>query len=485
VRRRETPHSLKKEYNMRIKDALAGATSFVPPGVILMAATSIEDMQASLQKLGEDADAIRNKAVEEDRDLTDDETDQILALDEQQDVLGKRIQALTPKRAPGQGRRTTAEVGNSNAEGAGGTRRAIPATARDSARFGFSNLGEFALAVRKKKFGDFENESVKKLVAAATTYGNEGTGGDGGDLVPPEFSREIWQKVLAEENLMNRCTQLVTGGNSIVLPKDETTPWGTTGLQVYWDGEANTMTQRKAVFETSQFRLVKLTALAPATNEMLEDAISFESWIRAKVPGLMAQAINTGIVSGNGVGKPYGILQAVLSGSGISVAKETSQPSGTVWFANINKMWSRMYAPWRANAVWLINQDVEPQLEGMAFVGGGITPTAASSTPAYMPPGGLSDAPYGRLKGRPVIPVQACSTVGTQGDIMLVDLNQYMMLTKAGGVRTDISIHLYFDQDITAFRWVFRVNGQPVWSSAITPQNGTNSLSWAVALDNR
>lgn len=413
-------------------------------------------------------------------DLTDEQADEIAGYTQDIESLDKRIDALKSLLPKGQGRKTAAELNNGGKQ----ERKVFPQP-RDSQKHNFSNMGEFALSVRAQKLGDFENESVKKLVNAATTYGNEGVGGDGGYLVPPEFSREIWQKVLAEENLMNRCTQVVTGSNSFVIPKDETNPAGTTGLRVYWDGEANTMTPSKAVFETTQLRLVKLTALAPVSDEMLEDSIGFESWIRAKVPGLMAQAVNTGIVSGNGVGKPYGILQAVLSGSGLSVAKETSQPNGTVWFANINKMWSRMYAPWRRNAVWLINQDVEPQLEGMAFVGNGITPTAASSTPAYMPPGGLSDAPYGRLKGRPVIPIQACSTIGTQGDIMLVDLTQYLVLTKASGIRTDTSIHLYFDQDVTAFRWVFRINGQPAWSSVITPQNGTNTLSWAVALDNR
>jgi len=149
-------------------------------------------------------------------------------------------------------------------------------------------------------------------------------------------------------------------------------------------------------------------------------------------------------------------------------------------------MWARMYAGWRRNAVWLINQDLEPQLEGMAFVGNGITPTAASSTPAYMPPGGVADSPYARLKGRPVVPIEACAALGDLGDIILVDLSQYWALTKAGGIQSDTSIHLYFDQALTAFRFIFRVNGQPAWSSTITRQNGSsNDLSWAVALQAR
>ena len=79
-------------------------------------------------------------------------------------------------------------------------------------------------------------------------------------------------------------------------------------------------------------------------------------------------------------------------------------------------MWSRLWAPCRQNAVWLINQDVEKQLHTMT-VG-----TGSAATLAYLPPGGLSAKPYATLLGRPVLPVEWCHTLGTVGDIMLADL---------------------------------------------------------------
>lgn len=422
-------------------------------------------------------------ALEDGVDLTDEQNAEIEANNTRIEAIDKQIKNLTPLISKGKGRSTAAEVTNGTEPISNG-RRTVPATARDSQRFGFSNMGEFAIAARAHARGQHENEGVKKLVNAATTYGQEGVGVDGGFLVPPEFASEIWKKVEAEENLMNRCSMLTPEGNSMTIPKDETTPWGSSGLQAYWDGEGATLTQTKGVFESSTLRLHKLTALAPVTDEMLEDARGFESWIKAKVPGIMAHKINTAIVSGNGVGMPLGIL---ASPSLVSVAKETSQPADTVWFQNINKMWSRMYAPWRRNAVWIINQDIEPQLLSMAFQPAGASSMlpSATSTPAYLPQNGLSGSPYATLLGRPVVPVQAAKTVGDQGDIMLVDFNQYWILKKAAGLRTDTSIHLYFDQAITAFRFIFRINGQPAWSAAITPQNSSNTQSWAVALDAR
>lgn len=459
----------------------ASALSGVP--AVFMAATPADQIAALETKRAEieaKPQAVLD-SLEDGVDLSDDQAEEIAGYTAEIESIDKRIAALKTMLPKGQGRKSAAEPQNGN-DPAG--RRPVPATARDSSRHGFVNFGEFAMAARNHATGRVENDNVRKLMAAATTYGNEGNGADGGFLVPPEFSRDLWQKVEAEDSLMGLCAELTPAGNSMVIPKDEATPWGTSGVRVYWDGEAAAATASKAVFESSTLRLNKLTALLPASDELLEDAAGYESYIRAKVPGVMAHSINTAIIDGTGAGQPLGVLK---SASVISIAKETSQPADTVWFSNINKMWSRMYAPWRRNAVWLINQDIEPSLQGMAFQATGAASMlpGTSAVPAYLPMNGLSGSPYATLLGRPVRPVQACKTIGDQGDIILVDLKQYWLLRKAAGPKVDTSMHLYFDQSMTAFRFVFRIAGQPAWSSSITPQNGSNTLSWAVVVDAR
>ena len=129
--------------------------------------------------------------------------------------------------------------------------------------------------------------------------------------------------------------------------------------------------------------------------------------------------------------------------------------------------------------MWHINQDVEPQLLQMAFEG------TSSSVPAYMPANGLSGAPYATLMGRPVIPIQSCETLGDKGDVYLADWSQYLSVIK-GGVRSDVSMHLYFDYDMTAYRFILRMTGQPWWRAAITPLHGaTNTLGCFLTLDER
>lgn len=473
---------------MKNRNALLGAISATMAGlIVLMDAPRLADLEARNAEINAANEALRIR-MEAGEDLTDEEIDLIEANATELINNNKKIKALKALAPQGQGRVTAPEARTAANDLA--NRRATSLQARrEDPKMGMRSFGAFALAVANHYRGNVTDD-VTVLRNAATTYGNEGTGADGGFLVAPAFAKDIWQKVNSEDSLLPRCTPLITDGNGMMIPKDETTPWQTSGgVQVYWANEAAAATASKPAFEMSTLRLNKLLALVPISDELLSDASGLESWLRAKAPAKMNAKINTAIVGGTGAGQPLGIIPgyAAVGDSVIQVSKETSQPADTVWMLNIEKMYSRMYAPWRRNGVWLINQDLEPSLNGMAFQATGASSAlpGTSAVPAYMPPGGLSNSPYGFLKGRPVIPMEACAAIGDLGDIIFVDLAQYFALTKSGGIQSDTSIHLYFDQDLMTFRFIFRINGQPAWSSTIARQNGSNTLSWAVALQAR
>ncbi len=86
--------------------------------------------------------------------------------------------------------------------------------------------------------------------------------------------------------------------------------------------------------------------------------------------------------------------------------------------------------------------------------------------------------------GLPVIPLEHTATVGTTGDIMLADFNQYVMIDK-GPTQVASSIHVYFVSDETAFRIVYRCDGQPIDAAPITPANSALTQSAFVVLDSR
>ena len=63
-------------------------------------------------------------------------------------------------------------------------------------------------------------------------------------------------------------------------------------------------------------------------------------------------------------------------------------------------------------------------------------------------------------------------------------MGQYQLIDK-GGITKAESIHVQFLTEQTAFRFTYRVSGAPMWSKALTPANGTNTLSPFVKLDAR
>jgi HK97 family phage major capsid protein len=223
-----------------------------------------------------------------------------------------------------------------------------------------------------------------------------------------------------------------------------------------------------------------LIALVPVTDELLEDAPALDGYLRRKVPDKFMAKLNTAIIAGTGVGQLLGILN---SGGLITVAKESSQAADSIIFPNIVKMVSQMYAPSFANSVWLVNPNVLPKLMFMQFQTSATAPS--QPIPVWLPNNSASGNPWSTLMGRPVIPVQAMPTVGDLGDIILADLSQYLTVTKGQQIRTDVSIHIFFDYDVTAFRFVMRVGGQPWWNSPIVPQNSSDNLGFFVALAER
>jgi HK97 family phage major capsid protein len=450
------------------------------PGIFADARGNVEALRVRQQELQAGSEALISAAQEADRDLTDDEVEQINANADEADSIGKRIAAQERVLALGQGtgRRTTPDESGGTATT--GNRR-VPAIARlDPRTFGFRHLGEFASAVRAH--GNRDEGATNRLLAMG-----EGVGEDGGFLVPPEFRDGIMKVVEGEDSLLSRCDGSTTARNAVTQNLDETTPWSTAGIVAYWEGEGQAAATSGAKVGQTTLRLNKLFARVDVTDELLEDAPQLDNYLRVKAPEVMTSVINLAIISGNGVGKPLGFMK---SSALVTVAKETSQPSDTLHHRNVVKMMSRMYAPCWPRSIWLMNQDVLPQLNLMAFQDVGqrtASDTSASPFPAYMPPTTLlAGAPFGTLLGRPILPLQGMETLGDLGDIALVDLTKYRAITKSGGARVDTSIHLKFDTDETVFRFIFRLAGAPWWSKPITPRSGSsNTLSAFVTLASR
>jgi HK97 family phage major capsid protein len=365
----------------------------------------------------------------------------------------------------------------------------LPATARDETvekSFGFAHFGEFLHEVKKSPNKSQPSERLAKafghdtVMKAAAGMG-ELIGSDGGFLVPPEFSNKIFERMYTENNLLGKTDQYTAAGNQMVFPRNNESSratgsrWG--GVRAYWVQEGDTITASAPTFGRLTVNLQKLACIARVTEELLQDsATSMPTYLTRVFASEIGFAANNAVFRGTGAGQPLGLLNGACA---VTVSKEAGQAAATITSQNVAKMWARRFALGPTGGyVWLVNQDVLPQLYLMTLGIG----TAGVTT--FMPPGGLSGAPYASLMGAPVMEVEFASTLGTVGDIALVDLTQIVSVTK-GGMQSTASMHVYFTTDEQAFRTTYRLGAAPWQHSALTPFQGTNTQSPIVLLESR
>jgi HK97 family phage major capsid protein len=345
---------------------------------------------------------------------------------------------------------------------------------------GWTSKGDFFKAVRSASNAAATGAQIDPRLrigaAAPTTYSNEGNGADGGFAIPPAFSQEIWRLSLDDGSLVPMTLNTEVSGNSMVFPKDETTPWGGNGVQAYWKGEASAANQSKLLLGTEMMRLKELMVLVPVTNELLDDAPALGTYITPLAGERIQWKTNEAILFGPGGQQPQGCMS---SNALVVVAKESGQATQTISQPNISKMRSRLLTGQLKNAIWIGNPDILPALEGLTV----------GQIPIFLPPGtGIREGGYdGTLNGRPLILSEHASAFSSQGDLSLISLKGYRTITKAGGIETATSMHLYFDANATAFRFIFRIDGQPVMQAPVTPPAGksTNTRSYFVTLGAR
>ena len=186
-------------------------------------------------------------------------------------------------------------------------------------------------------------------------------------------------------------------------------------------------------------------------------------------PSALAYFEDDAFINGVGGGQPVGILKADAL---VTVAKETGQASGTIVTENIDKMYSRMLPSSRGRAVWLAHPDTLPQIVSM-------TRSVGTGGSAVMM-NNMAGAAPASIYGRPLILTEKCQTLGTAG----VDFGYYVI-----GDRQSLSMaaspHVRFQNDETVWRFTQRVDGRPWLESALTPRNGSNTLSPFVNLATR
>lgn len=302
---------------------------------------------------------------------------------------------------------------------------------------------------------------------------------DGGFLIPENLRAELLRVALEMAVVRSRARVVPMESLSVPYPMIDSTSNASSvfgGITGYWTEEGGTLTDSSPTFGRINLIAKKLTLYSEIPNELFQDSIiSLQQFMSESYPEALAWFEDVAFTSGNGVGQPLGYLNAPAA---VSVAKESNQPAGTIAWENIVKAYARMLPSSMSRAVWVANNDTFPELATMALSVG----TGGSAV--WIGDGGGEAAPPMRVLGRPVIFTEKVSSVGTAGDINLVDFGYYLIGDRQA-MQATTSTEFRFNTDKTAMRVIERVDGQPWIQSAITPQTGSNTLSPFVKIATR
>lgn len=435
------------------------------------------DLKAEILKAKKARASIGEAAVADKRSLTDDERATFVQ-------AGKEIQALEAQLAENAELLTAAEAANQAVKDYAGPVEPAPQaaaiqvgedrTTKAPGFFGRQMRAVYEFAVAHGNFGGLSaaTQALLKPMMASGLGMNSDVASEGGFLVSQERSSTIVQRAYQTGEILSRLRPLGigAGSNGMLLPAvDETSRADSSrygGIVSGWLGQGGSLSVGKPKFRLMDLKLRKVGAFVYGTDELIADAVALENWINTYLPLELRFRVENAVINGTGANQPLGVLNG---GALVTVTRGTASQ---VKSDDLRGMWKRMWAPARNAAVWLYDQSIEDYLDELAIPVG----TGGVLDPSYKPAGSVPGQVYATYKGRPMIPVEHCANIGTTGDVILWSPDDYQTIDK-DGVQQAVSIHVAFLTDESCYRFIYRIDGQPMSNATLTPKSGGNALT--------
>lgn len=300
----------------------------------------------------------------------------------------------------------------------------------------------------------------------------ENTGASGGFLVPTEQDTSLLNWSMTGDNMIieNRATKIPMRRREIIIPA--LNQGGTTSGQPHWFGgvivqwteEGGEKPETEPTFR--QIRLVahKLAAYTEASDELLEDsAVSLEALLSQLFRDSTLWYRQNAYINGSGAGMPLGVLNAP--------ATLTHQPH-TANALNVSDFAGMLAMFQGSNPVWLMNRQ---------WLGDLIQVNGPSGNASYVFINNIRDGVPATLFGYPVFFVEQMPAKGQDGSILLADWSKYLIGDRQA-ITIDSTKIFKFRNDMTSWRCVSRVDGQPWLNTPLTWSDGSTQTSPFVKL---
>lgn len=179
-----------------------------------------------------------------------------------------------------------------------------------------------------------------------------GEDSEGGFTVPDEFERKLVEALEGNNIFRGMATVIRTSSGTRKIPIAEDTG------EASWIDEGEEIPESDTTFGQTMLSAYKLGTMIKISNELLNDsAFDLASYIARRFGVRMGNAEERAFITGDGVGKPLGLLDDAGAKVGVTAAKTTA-----ISFDEIFQLYYALKAPYRKKAEFLCNEALVLQL---------------------------------------------------------------------------------------------------------------------------
>ena len=296
-----------------------------------------------------------------------------------------------------------------------------------------------------------------------------GVGAQGGFLVPEQFDANI-RMVTDGHALIRPRAQVIPAGDppdsAITIPSlDQSGARGVySGVTVDWIAEGHQKPETEPRFSEIKLEPQEVAASVFITDKLLRNSKAAGSLVQQLMRKVIIAAEEDAFYTGDGVGKPLGLIGHPSSVNVVRTAANQIQ------YADIVNMYSQ--AKFGGKLCFIASQTTLPQLMTLADPG-------AAGTLIWQP--NAREGAPGTLLGIPVLLNDQSPVLGTQGDLSLVDLDYYL-IKDGSGIAIAMSEHVRFRENQICIKVFWNVDGQPWLTTPLLQRDGVSQVSPFVVL---
>lgn len=293
-------------------------------------------------------------------------------------------------------------------------------------------------------------EEAKAIISQGET-----TDADGGYLVDNDIVADIYRYAMETSMIASKVAQRPIGAGYNALQircsnSANATPADYQGVALSVVAEGDAITPDKVPFITKSASVNKLAALFAETNEIAQDVPGMANYLSKVVGEAFGLVLDDEILHGT-----KSLLTPLVDDASVVDITGAATPTA----AMLRNMYMGAINP--ARSEWYMSGEAYSAVMGV--VGANNEPLIQMN---------YTVSPYGTLLGRPVNVVACMKAVSASGAILFADLGNAYTLGTKGGVQFSNSLHMYFNLDQMAYRWVLRVAGIPTYKTTLTLADG-------------